>query len=254
MTDFLIFQMKGIMTSWGEVAVGDVRSTADHPTRSAIIGMLGAALGINRTRGDELNALGQSVHVATQEMISEKYQKPLPLYDYHTIQSPKRDAKRNYATRYEEIHSNPKHKLPTKLTDRYYLCDDRQVVAIWLRDAAQFSLQDLKTALQAPHYVLYLGRKTNPLCAPPNPMLVSQTTLAGAFSDYVDQLNANGPTHQKLVGRFYTDNDKAISLGGSIQETRLRRDVTIDRSARWGFEDRAELVVSISQNQEEPAQ
>ena len=36
------------MASWGEIAVGENRHTASYPSKSAIIGLLGAALGIKR--------------------------------------------------------------------------------------------------------------------------------------------------------------------------------------------------------------
>ena len=52
MAEFLLFQLYGPMASWGEAAAGEVRHTASWPTRSALTGLLGAALGIELAAGD----------------------------------------------------------------------------------------------------------------------------------------------------------------------------------------------------------
>jgi len=44
----LIFQLHAPLSSWGEVAVGEYRPTADYPSQSAIVGLLAAAFGIKR--------------------------------------------------------------------------------------------------------------------------------------------------------------------------------------------------------------
>ena len=46
--DILVFRLYGPMASWGEIAVGENRHTANYPSKSALLGLLGAALGIER--------------------------------------------------------------------------------------------------------------------------------------------------------------------------------------------------------------
>jgi len=46
--DFLIFQLYGLMASWGDTAVGEVRHTQKYPSKSTITGLLAGAFGIKR--------------------------------------------------------------------------------------------------------------------------------------------------------------------------------------------------------------
>ena len=45
---FLVFQLQAPLSSWGDTAVGEYRGSYEHPGESALIGLLGAALGIRR--------------------------------------------------------------------------------------------------------------------------------------------------------------------------------------------------------------
>ena len=46
--NYLLFRLYGPMASWGEIAVGETRHTASYPGKSAIIGLMAAALGTKR--------------------------------------------------------------------------------------------------------------------------------------------------------------------------------------------------------------
>ncbi|WP_295540003.1 CRISPR-associated protein Cas5, partial [Thiolapillus sp.] len=48
MDDYLVFQLYAPLASWGGQAVGQERPSDDHPGRSALLGLLAAALGIRR--------------------------------------------------------------------------------------------------------------------------------------------------------------------------------------------------------------
>jgi CRISPR system Cascade subunit CasD len=48
MSRYLLFQLYAPLVSWGAPAVGEVRHTDTIPTRSALLGLLAAALGIPR--------------------------------------------------------------------------------------------------------------------------------------------------------------------------------------------------------------
>ena len=54
MKDYLVFRLYGPLASWGQAAVGGDRPTGLQPTRSAILGLLGAALGIKRDNNQDL--------------------------------------------------------------------------------------------------------------------------------------------------------------------------------------------------------
>ncbi|MBU1741588.1 MAG: CRISPR-associated protein Cas5 [Proteobacteria bacterium] len=48
MTEFLLFRLYGPLASWGGIAVGEYRPTDAHPSKSAVLGLLAAAAGVDR--------------------------------------------------------------------------------------------------------------------------------------------------------------------------------------------------------------
>ena len=48
MKDYLLFRLHGALASWGDIAVGDIRPSYRYPSKSAVIGLLAAALGVER--------------------------------------------------------------------------------------------------------------------------------------------------------------------------------------------------------------
>ena len=56
MSQYLIFQLHGPMASWGVDAPGEVRHTHELPSRSALLGLLAAGVGIRRDDTERLNA------------------------------------------------------------------------------------------------------------------------------------------------------------------------------------------------------
>ena len=63
MRDFLLFTLYAPLAALGEVAVGERRVSAARPARSAILGLLAAALGIERR--------DEAAHAALQEGYGE---------------------------------------------------------------------------------------------------------------------------------------------------------------------------------------
>ncbi len=59
MSQYLVFQLHGPMASWGVDAPGEVRHSHELPSRSALLGLLLAALGIRREEEQRLNAFNQ---------------------------------------------------------------------------------------------------------------------------------------------------------------------------------------------------
>ncbi|MDD3620337.1 MAG: type I-E CRISPR-associated protein Cas5/CasD, partial [Desulfobulbaceae bacterium] len=61
MTDFLILKLQGPMQAWGEHTFEGKRPSGNFPTRSALLGLLGACLGIRRNNRERLQQLADSV-------------------------------------------------------------------------------------------------------------------------------------------------------------------------------------------------
>ena len=92
MSRFLIFDLWGPLSSWGTVAVGDNRPCQAHPTKSALLGLLAAALGVKREDQAEQIALAQGVGLAVLVL-----SRGLPVTDFHTVEVPRQAKKAEYA-------------------------------------------------------------------------------------------------------------------------------------------------------------
>ncbi|WP_442801263.1 type I-E CRISPR-associated protein Cas5/CasD [Serratia rubidaea] len=170
MSQYLVFQLYAPLASWGEAAVGEVRHTSALPSRSALLGMLAAALGIRREDERRLSDINQHYHFAIRLLSGHEQW----LRDYHTVQMPKENRKRRYVTRRDELVSSAD-KLETMLTSREYRCDAYYHVAVEHTPGAPFSLDELASALACPVFPLYLGRKSCPPALPLHPQILDGT-------------------------------------------------------------------------------
>jgi CRISPR system Cascade subunit CasD len=176
--DYLIFRLYGPLASWGEIAVGGERRSATHPGRSAIIGLLAAAAGIDRQDADRQMKMSASYGLAVKLISAGGI-----LKDYHTAQIPKTEKKAVHHTRKSEL-SVPAGRLKTVLSSREYRTDALAIVAIWVKDEIPlFSLGDLEQYLKKPTYHLYLGRKSCPLAVPLEPQRQKGATLRAVFDN-----------------------------------------------------------------------
>jgi len=180
----LVFQLYAPLSSWGEAAVGEYRPSAEYPSQSAIHGLLGAALGIDRADDASQAALRTGYRLAVGVLSKGRL-----LRDYHTAQVPGRAdlKKRPHATRRDEL-SLPKTYLNTILSSRDYRQDAAALVAVQRMANAPHSLAQLAGALKMPKFVLYLGRKSCPLAVPLHPCVLDAETICAAFTDYQRQL------------------------------------------------------------------
>lgn len=229
MRTFLLFILEAPVAALGDVAVGERRYGAERPARSAILGLVAAALGIERRDESAHAALGQGYGCAV------RIDRPGRLLeDYHTTQVPPARRGRRFATRRDELRVRD---LETILSVRDYRTDAGHTVALWERDAAPHPLAELADALRRPAFTLYFGRKACPLGRPPAPQLVEAESLAGALDRFEDPLSPGG------TGTVHADLDARAFLGEGLREDRemRRRDALVSRS-RWQFGLRDELV------------
>ena len=148
MTDYLLLRLYGPLASWGEIAVGESRHSAVHPSRSALLGLLGAALGIERhdDAGQQALADGYRFGIKLECLGS-------PLRDYHTVQVGVPPRKFQFRSRRQELAAD---KINTILSTREYRCDSLAVVAVEAMPTAPANLPALAQALRKPHFALYL--------------------------------------------------------------------------------------------------
>lgn len=173
MQDYLVFRLYGPLASWGTAAVGEERPTGQVPSRSALLGLLGAALGIKREDESSQQELQTSVQFGIKQLSAGSL-----LRDYHTTQVPPQRSKVVHLTRRAELCAD---KQETILSQRDYRCDGLWVVAVWLTEKSAYTLSDFQKALQRPVYTLYLGRKSCPVAAPLDPVICTSVTLKEAL-------------------------------------------------------------------------
>lgn len=199
MTEHLVFRLYAPMASWGEAAVGETRPTATYPGRGAILGLVGAALGIRRDDDEGQLSLRQSLRIAVKQRSPG-----LLLRDYHTVQVPPSQSKVRYRSRREEL-SVPKDALNTILSTRNYRCDGLWVVAIRLTAEATWTLNELKAALEKPRFTLFLGRKACPLAAPLVPAVIEADDWRQALDHPFGGMEDAEKSHLALIGNDARD-------------------------------------------------
>ena len=163
MRKHLIFLLSGPMASYGDYAGHERRGSGSVPLRSAILGLIGAALGIKRTHADNLSCLN-AYSIAVQS-----FQNSMPLRDYHTVQTIPR-AKANRPPTRKNALENAGREANTIITIRDYRCDVLVGATLW--GEGKWSLEDIAKSLKRPVFPLYLGRKSCPIANPLNPGIV----------------------------------------------------------------------------------
>jgi CRISPR-associated Cas5-like protein len=143
--DHLVFVLHGPVAAFGGVAVGEQRGGQARPARSALLGLLAAALGIDRSDAAAHAAMEHGYGVAVRVDAPG-----VTFSDYHTAQVPPARRGERHATRRAELDARP---LETILSRREYRTDSLFTVALWAREMAPVTLADLATALQQPHFL-----------------------------------------------------------------------------------------------------
>jgi CRISPR system Cascade subunit CasD len=148
----LFLRLEGPMQAWGnQESQFVIRRTAQAPTKSGVIGMLCAAMGVPRSlAADEwipwLGALRMGVRIDAPG---------IRWWDYHTV-----GARMNMPIAEGEGKTKP----GAMLTRREYLCDASFLIAL---QGEPVLIAELAVAIQNPKWTLYLGRKSCPMSRPP---------------------------------------------------------------------------------------
>lgn len=235
MTEFLVFQLYAPLASWGAQAVGQERPSEDHPGRSALLGLLAAALGIRRDNEDAQQTLRDACRFGVKQIHAG-----LALRDFHTAQTPLANKKaRHRHTRRDELREE---KLGTILSFRSYYQDSLHLIGVTSRHG-DYSITRLQRALQSPVFPLYLGRKSCPPALPLNPRRIEAESLKGALDGYeladdAQQLAALAK-RKRIRPRYFWET--GIDSGMSHDYRAPRYDQPLNR-LRWQFAPRDEFV------------
>jgi len=238
MSEFLTFTLAAPLAAMGEIAVGERRSGWDRPSRSALLGLVAACLGIDRDDEEAHLALeaGYGLAVRVEEIGAV-------LADYHTAQVPSARRGRRFATRAEEL-DLPGHELNTILSRRDHRADLLAFVALWSRGDPRWSLQRIAEALRAPQFVPYFGRKSCPLMLPLAPVIADAADAVAALATHAAaQVGKGLLPRAPQPGPVVIAMDAADVGNHEVQRVELRRDRLASRR-RWQFLLREEAVLA----------
>lgn len=209
MQPYLVFGLTATLGAMGELAGHERRGALEWPARSAVLGLMGAALGIRRD--------GDFASLDTLSMAVAVFDSGRSLRDYHTVQTVPSAVVKKPNSRPEALLA-AKGRSNTTITLRDYRAGVFYGVAVWAGD-----LLPLKAALARPVFTLYFGRKSCPLAAPLGAEIVDAENPESALTHLVMPPWRQGARARVLV--------EASDTGEAVH------DLPIDR-AHWHFDPR----------------
>ncbi len=201
MADILLLHLAGPMMSFGAPQIDNNNPTYDFPTRSMMTGLLGAALGIDRDKHEQLGALQSALRMACRED-----RRGTPLLDYHTVDLGQPHLSVGGWTTNGQVETRGGASGDgTHIRYRHYLVNARYTVALTLlAGPAVPSLKDIQAALLEPVHPIFLGRKS---CPPSERIFGTSLKAAGLLEALNSQVatrtrvwwSADEPAHPAFV-------------------------------------------------------
>lgn len=229
----LAFTLYAPLAALGDLAVGERRGGFDRPGRSAILGLVAAALGYDRADETDHAALDAGYGLVQRVRRTGRL-----MTDYHTVQAPPAERKSAWATRRAAL-DRPSHRLNTLLSSRDYREDLWVEVGLVRLDteagARAPAPAAIAEALRRPAYTLYLGRKSCPLGRPPAPSCLDAVTSLAALLDRADEPArpmAADEAYPFEPLRLWEDWDKAVVYADAALEGLLAPDYEVRRIER----------------------
>lgn len=211
------------MGAMGDLAGHERRGSLTWPGRSALIGLMAAAMGIRRD-GDfsALDRLGIAVAI---------FERGEVLRDFHTVETVPSAAARHPQSRPLALRQ-ARGRSNVTITLRDYRCGPLYGVAVW-----GGALVPIREALQHPVFVPYLGRKSCPLSAPLDARIVAADNPQAALTAL-----RLPPWHRGAVARVMACDPDPGDPGPAIRES--RHDIARDRG-RWHFAPREVAMIPV---------
>ena len=204
----LLLRLAAPLQAWGSDSKFNIRSTEREPTKSGVVGMIAAAMGIQRNDDPKklgpLNDLRFGVRVEREGKL---------LRDFHMV---------------HEMTG----KKDSHLTNRYYLSDAVFLAALETED--EDFLKQISHALKNPVYPLYLGRRS---CPPTLPIVL------GIRNDsLISVLKTEPPVLEKIrPTRIVYDSDKGVPVRDKpVSFSQLHR--------QYGFRMKKEETIKLPEH------
>jgi CRISPR system Cascade subunit CasD len=204
----LLIRLSGPLQSWGESARFNLRPTQSTPTKSGVLGLVCAAMGIPRSDTTTLSTLNQLAFGIRVDCPGQL------IIDFHTVSDV----------------VNVEGKIPQKTTptERYYLAG--AVFLAGLEGGDRVLLETIHHALLKPHWLLSLGRKS---CMPGElPWLedgVTDDSLETALKNYQPLRQDATPSFLELEDATGSPRmDNPLHFGQRQYSPRLVRTVSME--------------------------
>lgn len=201
----LLLRLSAPLQAWGtENSKFEIRKTGREPSKSGIVGLLAAALGIRRNEPEklrELNALRIGVRIDRAGKL---------LRDYQTVQA-----------------------KPPYVTSRYYLSDAVFLVGL---EGERELLKRIEFALSHPVFPLFLGRRS---CPPTLPIVlddIKEDGLIKVLRTY-PTLDDSFKKKYNMTAHIYADYSEDDEQNSDADEPRVigreaRRDLAVSFDPR----------------------
>jgi len=194
---YLALLLDAPLQSWGFASRFQRRTTGLHPTKSGVIGLICAAMGIGKGTAEEKRELPELAKLAMTSIAIPRHA-VRRLEDFHTVQNTRRAS------------GKPNHD--PVVTRRQYLADAKFGIIL---AGSHALLERIAAALQDPVWGVWFGRKS---CLPAEPVCRG---VFGSRQDAESKLLQGKPieqfTHVEEVADFAagTDsyNDQPVSFG-----------------------------------------
>jgi len=159
----LAFYLDAPMQSWGASSKYQYRETESFPTKSAIIGLVAAALGVDKHDSGEAEKIAPLTALRLTAVKLEKIHNTSRLMDFHTVGGgyDKSASIRDKMSIPKKASGAP---FGTVITRRSYLTDSSFAAIL---EGDNDILLDIQKALKNPVWGVWFGRKT---CLPATPL------------------------------------------------------------------------------------
>jgi CRISPR system Cascade subunit CasD len=193
----VLLRLCGPLQSWGTQGRFGVRDTDDEPSKSGVIGLVGAALGMKR---DDRRMLAR---LASTTMAARVDREGTPLRDFHTVGGGK------FANAPHGVWSIDQQRkiIATAVTTRHYLSDADFLVALGHDD--HVLIDDVARALANPVWPLFLGRRS---CSPSEPIFAGVVELSPEDALLRAPLEQNDHAPQGAHVRFVLPADSTTGV------------------------------------------
>jgi len=226
------FLIDSPMMSWGTSSRFNQRETEAWPSKSALIGMMAAAMGIDKFSADESEAIGNLSRLRLTVLRLDRHPGRLPqrLSDFHTVgggYEPK-DSLFDRLSVPRKASGGP--SANAVITRRSYLTE-ALFIALW--EGNHETLERIHSALLDPVWGVWFGRKT---CIPASPLSpVIAPSLREALADLLQKLRRDPAEIDTLEGCTEADDtgawfqmDQPVAFGqhhGAVPQAYLSRPV-----------------------------